>query len=136
MSFGGSNAVVADIEHQTVAVHHWIAGREFADFFALTRAAPGPGSMLTAIIGWKVAGLAGALAATLCFYVPAAVLMYVMARLLGTVARAAVAWRDRARAGAGGRGLLIGGDRGARVARRMADLGCGVCGDRLADPLA
>jgi chromate transporter len=98
LSFGGSNAVVADIEHQTVAVHHWMTGREFADFFALTRAAPGPGSMLTAIIGWKVAGLAGALAATLCFYVPAAILVYVMAKLWGR-------WRGRRWHGAIERGL-------------------------------
>jgi len=81
MSFGGSNAVVADIEHQTVAVHQWMSGREFADFFALSRAAPGPGSMLTAVIGWKVAGLPGALVATLGLYVPAAVLVYLSARL-------------------------------------------------------
>ena len=43
LSFGGSNAIIADIEHQTVAVHHWMTGREFADFFALSRAA-GAGS--------------------------------------------------------------------------------------------
>jgi chromate transporter len=88
LSFGGSNAIIADIEHQTVAVHHWMTGREFADFFALSRAAPGPGSMLTALIGWKVAGLAGALVATVGYYVPAAVLVYFLARLWGR-------WRGR-----------------------------------------
>ncbi len=88
LSFGGSNAVIADIEHQTVAVHQWMTGREFADFFALTRAAPGPGSMLTALIGWKVAGLAGALVATIGYYLPAAVLVYALARLWGR-------WRGR-----------------------------------------
>jgi chromate transporter len=98
LSFGGSNAVVADIEHQTVAVHHWMTGREFADFFALSRAAPGPGSMLTAIIGWKAGGLAGAIVATLCFYAPAAVLVYVMAQLWGR-------WRGRRWHGAIERGL-------------------------------
>jgi len=98
LSFGGSNAVVADIAHQTVDVHHWMTGREFADFFALSRAAPGPGSMLTAIIGWKVAGLPGALAATVCFYVPAAILVYVMAKMWGR-------WRGRRWHGAIERGL-------------------------------
>ncbi|MGH7095547.1 MAG: chromate transporter [Stellaceae bacterium] len=89
MAFGGSNAVLPDIAHQTVAVHGWMSGREFADFFALSRAAPGPGSMLTALIGWKVAGLAGALVATIGLYVPSAVLVYVVARLWGR-------WRGRA----------------------------------------
>lgn len=88
LSFGGSNAVIADIEHQTVAVHQWMTGREFADFFALTRAAPGPGSMLTALIGWKVAGLPGAAVATVGYYLPAAVLVYALARLWGR-------WRGR-----------------------------------------
>src|SRR5690242_13966055 len=83
MAFGGSNAVIPDIAHQTVAVHHWMSGREFADFFALSRATPGPGSMLTALIGWKVAGLPGALVATLGLYVPSAVLVYGAARLWG-----------------------------------------------------
>ena len=58
LSFGGSNAVLADIAQQSVSVHGWTSQREFADFFALSRAAPGPGSMLVALIGWKIAGLA------------------------------------------------------------------------------
>lgn len=98
LSFGGSNAVVADIEHQTVAVHQWMTGREFADFFALTRAAPGPGSMLTALIGWRVAGFAGAVVATASFYLPAAVLVYALARVWGR-------WRGRRWHGAVERGL-------------------------------
>jgi chromate transporter len=89
LSFGGSNAVLPEIEHQTVAVHQWMSGREFADFFALSRAAPGPGSMLTALIGWKVAGLAGALVATIGLYVPSALLVYGLARVWGR-------WRGRA----------------------------------------
>ena len=60
LSFGGSNAVIADIAQQSIAVQGWTSEREFADLFALSRAAPGPGSMLAALIGWKVAGLAGA----------------------------------------------------------------------------
>ncbi len=83
LAFGGSNAVLADIEHQTVSVQGWISAREFADFFALSRATPGPGSMLTALIGWKVAGLAGALVATLGLYTPAAILVYGASRVWG-----------------------------------------------------
>jgi chromate transporter len=81
LSFGGSNAVLADIAHQSIVVYGWTTEREFADMFALSRAAPGPGSMLTALIGWKVAGLAGALVATVSLYCPAAVLTFVVARL-------------------------------------------------------
>ena len=57
--------------------------REFADLFALSRAAPGPGSMLAALIGWKAAGIVGAVIATLAFYVPSAILVFAVARLSG-----------------------------------------------------
>ncbi len=83
MSFGGSNSVIADIAQQSVAVQHWTSEREFADLFALSRAAPGPGSMLAALIGWKLAGLAGALVATVSFYGPAALLLFIVAKLWG-----------------------------------------------------
>ena len=83
MSFGGSNSVIADIAQQSVAVQHWTSQREFAYFFALSRGAPGPGSMLAALIGWKIAGLWGALVATAAFYGPAALLLYAIAKLWG-----------------------------------------------------
>lgn len=83
LSFGGSNSVIADIAHQSVAVQHWTSEREFADLFALSRAAPGPGSMLAALIGWKLGGLAGALVATVSFYGPAAIALYLAAKLWG-----------------------------------------------------
>src|SRR4030081_164618 len=81
LSFGGGNAVIADIAQQAITVQGWTSEREFADFFALSRTAPGPGSMLTALIGWKAAGVAGALVATLAFYLPSALLVFAAARL-------------------------------------------------------
>jgi len=83
LSFGGGNAVIADIAQQSIAVHHWTSEREFADLFALSRATPGPGSMLATLIGWKVAGLSGALAATVAFYLPSALLVFAAARVWG-----------------------------------------------------
>jgi chromate transporter len=83
LSFGGSNSVIADIAHQSVTVRHWTSERDFADFFALSRAAPGPGSMLAALIGWKIAGLTGALVATVAFYLPASLLLFVAAKIWG-----------------------------------------------------
>src|SRR5258708_21833130 len=82
LSFGGGNAVLADIANQAIA-HRWTSEREFADLFALSRAAPGPGSMLATLIGWKVAGLPGALVATLAFYLPSALLVFAAAHLWG-----------------------------------------------------
>ncbi|HZK90528.1 MAG TPA: chromate transporter [Stellaceae bacterium] len=83
LSFGGGNAAIADIAHQSVAVRHWTSERDFADLFALSRAAPGPGSMLAALIGWKVAGFAGALVATVAFYLPSSLLLFAAAKIWG-----------------------------------------------------
>lgn len=83
LSFGGGNAVIADIAQQTIAVHHWTGAREFADLFALSRATPGPGSMLATLIGWRAAGLPGALVATTAFYLPSALLAFAAARVWG-----------------------------------------------------
>src|SRR5262245_3355613 len=82
-SIGGGTALLAEIDHQSVTVHGWTTQREFADLFAISRAAPGPGTMLSTLIGWKVAGLAGALTATLALYLPSSLLAYAVARLWG-----------------------------------------------------
>lgn len=81
LSFGGGASILAAIEYQAVDVHHWITRREFIDLFALSRAAPGPGSMLVTLIGWKAAGIAGALAGTLAIYGPASIACYGAARI-------------------------------------------------------
>src|SRR5213076_972474 len=74
---------IADIAQQAIQVQGWTSEREFADLFALSRAAPGPGSMLAALIGWKAAGIGGAAVATIAFYVPSAALVLAVARLWG-----------------------------------------------------
>src|SRR2546430_9939446 len=83
LSIGGGASLLADIEHQSVGVHAWTTQREFADLFAISRAAPGPGTMLSTLIGWKVAGLPGALTATIALYLPSSLLVHGLARLWG-----------------------------------------------------
>src|ERR1700749_3360380 len=83
LSVGGGASLLAEIEHQSVSVHQWTTQREFADLFAISRAAPGPGTMLSTLIGWKVAGLTGALVATVVLFLPSSLLVYGLARLWG-----------------------------------------------------
>ena len=81
LSIGGGASLLAEIEHQAVGVQGWISQREFADLFAISRAAPGPGTMLSTLIGWKVAGIPGALTATAALYLPSSLLVYGAARI-------------------------------------------------------
>ena len=81
VALGGASAIYAPLQYQAVDVYHWISGREYLELFAIARVTPGPGSMLTTILGWRVAGLAGALVATLALYVPSSALCFVVARV-------------------------------------------------------
>jgi chromate transporter len=97
-SIGGGASLLAEIEHQSVAIHHWTTHREFADLFAISRAAPGPGTMLSTLIGWKVAGWPGAVIATVALYLPSSLLVFGISRVWGR-------WRGSRWHGAIERGL-------------------------------
>ena len=63
---GGVMAVIPEMHRQAVEVSHWMTERQFADLFAIAQAAPGPNIIIVTLIGFQVAGFAGAIVATLC----------------------------------------------------------------------
>ena len=77
-AFGGANAILPDLQRQIVG-HGWMSGQEFAALFALAQAAPGPNMMVVSLIGWRVAGLPGALISTAAIVGPTSVLTYLSA---------------------------------------------------------
>ena len=79
LAFGGGNAVLPEMQRQVVEVHHWMTAHEFAQLYALAQAAPGPNMLVSTLIGWHVAGLAGALAATLGLTLPSCALTMAVA---------------------------------------------------------
>lgn len=81
VSIGGGTSIVAGIQHQVVDVRHWVTAREFIDLFAISRAAPGPGTMLATVIGWHIWGWTGALLATFGLFVPSSLLCYSVVRV-------------------------------------------------------
>jgi chromate transporter len=76
MAFGGANAVVPEIHRQAVQVNHWMTDKDFAGLFAIAQAAPGPNFLISTLVGWKAAGLPGALAATAAMCAPSCLLTY------------------------------------------------------------
>ena len=76
VSIGGGPSVLAEIQHQAVVVQGWMTQREFTDLFAISRAAPGPGTLLVTLVGWHVAGWLGALVVTVAFFLPSSLLVY------------------------------------------------------------
>jgi chromate transporter len=56
--------------------------KQFADMYAISQLSPGPNVLIVTLIGYSVAGVVGALAATLAMCVPTAALAYGVSRLL------------------------------------------------------
>jgi chromate transporter len=81
LAFGGANAVLPEMQRQVVQVHPWMTATEFAALYALAQAAPGPNMLVTTLIGWRVAGLGGALVATLSLCAPSSLLTFGTAHL-------------------------------------------------------
>jgi chromate transporter len=79
---GGGNAAIPEMHRVAVDVQHWMTDKQFADVFAISQLSPGPNVLIVTLIGYSVAGVAGALAATLSMCVPTAVLAYYVSRFL------------------------------------------------------
>lgn len=76
VSVGGIPSVMPEMQRIVVDVQGWMSAAEFTQVFAVAQAAPGPNVLVTALIGWKVAGIAGGLVALGAFCAPAALLAY------------------------------------------------------------
>lgn len=85
LAIGGANAVVPEMHRQVVEVERWMSDGEFAALFALSNAAPGPNVLIVTLVGWKVAGVVGALVATLAMIGPTGALSYAVFHLWGRV---------------------------------------------------
>jgi chromate transporter len=81
-AIGGANAAIPEMHRIAVDVRHWMTDREFADIYAISQLSPGPNVLIVTLIGYSVAGLTGALAATLAMCVPTAALAYFVSRWL------------------------------------------------------
>ena len=75
MAFGGGLSILPEMQRQMVDVNHWMTAKQFGALYALAQAAPGPNMMVVTLLGWKVAGWAGAVASTLATFVPSSVVM-------------------------------------------------------------
>ena len=70
-SVGGGYAAIPLIQEQTVALHGWLTADEFMNLAIIAEMTPGPIAVNGAtFVGLKVAGLPGALAATLGCILP------------------------------------------------------------------
>ena len=76
--FGSGLAIVPFLYGGVVVGHHWLNDRQFVDAVAVAMITPGPVVITVAFIGYVVAGVAGATAASLGVFLP----VYLMVVLL------------------------------------------------------
>src|SRR5437879_13174667 len=79
---GGANSAIPEMHRIAVDVQHWMDDKQFADVFAISQLSPGPNVLIVTLIGYSVAGVAGALAATLALCGPSAILAYYLGQLV------------------------------------------------------
>ncbi len=79
---GGANSAIPEMHRVAVDVNHWLSDKQFTDVYAIAQLSPGPNVLIVTLIGYSVAGLAGALVATVAMCVPTAVLALIVSRFL------------------------------------------------------
>jgi chromate transporter len=82
ISFGGIPSVLPDIHDFVVTANGWLTDRDFSNFFALAQTIPGPNMiMMMGLVGWKVAGIPGAVAGAGATAIPPCTMYFVGYRL-------------------------------------------------------
>lgn len=79
-SFGGGYAAMPLIQNQVVDINGWLSMSEFADVITISQMTPGPiGINSATFVGTRIAGLAGAIMATLGCVFPSCIIVLFLA---------------------------------------------------------
>src|SRR5699024_10356178 len=82
ISFGGGYAAMPLIQDQIVTGHGWLSMSEFSDLITISQMTPGPIAINSAtFVGIRIAGIPGALVATLGCILPSCVIVILIAKL-------------------------------------------------------
>jgi len=79
-SFGGAYASLVFLQEGAVENHHWLTSGQLLDAVAISVATPGPFMLFSTFVGYIVAGIPGAIVATVCVFLPSFVFVLLGAR--------------------------------------------------------
>jgi chromate transporter len=74
LAVGGGTAILPEMQRMTVHQYHWVTDRQFRNIYSLGQVAPGPNMLMVMVIGYRVAGAAGAAVVAFAFFIPDCVL--------------------------------------------------------------
>lgn len=69
-AFGGGLAIIPLLQTGVVGQYHWLTDKQFIDAIAIAMITPGPVVIASTFIGYVVAGLPGAVVATIAIFLP------------------------------------------------------------------
>jgi chromate transporter len=81
IAVGGPSTILPEIHRYLVEAHQLLTSTEFAEIYTLAQVAPGPNVMYVTLVGWHLAGWAGAAATTIPLLVPATTLTLLVGHL-------------------------------------------------------
>lgn len=81
LAIGGFPTVLPEMHRYVVEANHWMTSKQFANAYALAQVAPGPNVMYITLIGWQVAGWAGAATNTLAVLGPVGTITVLVGRM-------------------------------------------------------
>lgn len=77
-AIGGALSALPEMHRIAVDINHWMSDQQFADMVAIAQLSPGPNVLVVTLIGFHVAGVLGALIATLAMCGPTAIVAYIV----------------------------------------------------------
>ncbi|KAA8484956.1 chromate transporter [Arcticibacter tournemirensis] len=80
--FGGGYVMIPIMQSLFVNEMKWLSTQEFIDAIAFSQVTPGPILVSATFIGYKLAGITGAILATMSIFIPSAVLMIFVSQIL------------------------------------------------------
>lgn len=80
IGFGGGFAMIPLMQDVSVNQYHWLSQSQFSAAIAMGQVTPGPVAISATFIGYKVAGILGAVTATLGIFTPSILIMYLLSK--------------------------------------------------------
>jgi chromate transporter len=82
LSFGGGYAALPLIQEQVIEINSWLTPTEFMDVLTISQMTPGPIAInASTFVGTKIAGIPGAIVATLGCITPSCIIALILATL-------------------------------------------------------
>ncbi|WP_374544622.1 chromate transporter [Rhodoblastus sp.] len=89
LAVGGATAALPEAQRQIVGELGWMTSAQFAETFAIAQTSPGPNVITFSLFGWRLAGLAGLIVATIGILGPSSLLAFGAARAMRRAGEAA-----------------------------------------------